>query len=289
MPAKAPPFAAQGDFYFRGAADYEPHAYQYASSSHTGMQPAVIFYAKDENGIIEAVKYAAANKLAMAIRTGGHQYSGASSTFGNNIQIDVTGMPDVWDWDPVTGLLRVSVNYALMDFNARLGQTPAGSGFLFIPHGQCSHVHLGGHAQTGGYGQLGRSFGLFGDHIESFEIITADARKQIIRRNSTDPGDQELFYAVLGGSPGNYGVLTHLTLRPHKDIDHPNSHGLKAAYLYDRDTLKKLFDVMAAMSDDANYPGDFDYCVTVLSAAEIVFEGFCPNMDETMAAQYKAQ
>jgi hypothetical protein len=65
MPAKAPPFAAQGDFYFRGAADYEPHAYQYASSSHTGMQPAVIFYAKDENGIIETVKYAAANKLVV--------------------------------------------------------------------------------------------------------------------------------------------------------------------------------------------------------------------------------
>ena len=92
MPAKAPPFAAQGDFYFRGAADYEPHGYQYASSSHTGMQPAVIFYAKDENGIIETVKYAAANKLAMAIRTGGHQYSGASSHIREQ-------HPDRCDWN----------------------------------------------------------------------------------------------------------------------------------------------------------------------------------------------
>ena len=103
-----------------------------------------------------------------------------------------------------------------------------------MPHGQCTDVHLGGHIQTGGYGQLGRSFGLIGDHVRSLEIIDHASQEQEITRES----DPEQFYAWLGGSPGNMGVLTHVTLEVHRDSDYVGSMGLKVVHLYEEGTLK---------------------------------------------------
>jgi len=242
------------------------------------MRPALILYPKDDQDVIAAIKYAKKHNIAVAVRTGGHQYSGSSSTGGDNIQLDLSRTYMEFEWDNVTGLLRVGVSWALLELDAKMGTMG-----LFVPHGQCRQVHVGGHAQSGGYGSLCRGFGLFADNIEDFEIITADGHKRTVHRGSQGQEEKDLFFAVLGGSPGNFGVLTHVTLRPHHNTAHLESRGLKTVYLYTHSTLKALLDLGIQFSKEDDMPADYDYCVTLSSATNLIhmFE----NVDELMLAQ----
>lgn len=81
----------------------------------------------------------------------------------------------------------------------------------------------------------------------------------------------ELFNAILGGSPGNFGVITHYIIEVYKDADYyfqePDGipHGLKAVWLYNEPVLTALLGEVAAMADDADFPRNFDLCVGVFS------------------------
>ena len=73
---------------------------------------------------------------------------------------------------PPLNLLRAGISFALLEMNEMLMSMN-----MFLPGGQCSHVHLGGHVQTGGYGMITRSHGLLSDYVEGFEIVVADEDK----------------------------------------------------------------------------------------------------------------
>ena len=268
----------------QGSEDYQDAKYQYASSSHEidhNMNPALVIQPQNKDDIVLALKYAKSQNIAVAIRTGGHQYSGASSTSAPNIQLDLEKTfrgPDdrtVFETDGRT-FVRTSVSWDLGSFNAYLTKHQ-----LFVPHGQCTHVHIGGHVQTGGYGQLARSFGLFGDHVLSLEIINHQGESQEITK-ATDP---ELFFALLGGSPGNLGVLTHFTIEVHRDSDYQGSRGLKALYWYNPKTLKRLLDILVKMSDDENFPRNYDLCVSVLSSSFPLLD-LWPDLDNKMRVEH---
>ena len=138
-------------------------------------------------------------------------------------------------------------------------------------------MHIGGHVQTGGYGQLGRSFGLFGDHVVSLEIIDSDGNEVTVTKDS----NEDLFYAILGGSPGNFCVLTHFTIKVYSDNDYKGSRGLKTIYWYSPETLRNLLNILVKMEKDGNYPRNYDYCVSMLSSSFDLFR-LCPELDGQM-------
>jgi len=238
------------------------------------MDPKLIVYAQNVDDIKGIIKYAKDKKIAVAIRSGGHQYSGASSTTGDNILLDLSqtfrGPEDLTcKKTDTTATVRASVSYSLKEFNAFLQEKK-----VFIPHGQCATVHLGGHVPTGGYGQMGRSFGLLADHVTELEIVDYDAKEKTVTKD-TDP---DLFKAILGGSPGNFGVIKHFTINVYQDKDFRGSIGLKCMFLYKRATLERLLTYLAEMSDNPNFDRNYDLCVNVVSSRNNLASYF-PEME----------
>lgn len=268
----------QGRVVVRGEGDYAECNYQYATTSRieqNDMNPSWILYPRNVEDIQLAVEYARKNGLSIAVRTGGHQYSGASSTTGDNFTIDLSDAFQEFEHDPSTDQVRLGVSQALFEVSEKLGDRG-----LFVPHGMCGHVHVGGHATTGGYGQLTRAYGLFADHILELEIITADGEQRKIRRDSNSPDDKDLFFAILGGSPGNIGIITHFTIETHRDDEHPHSRGMKLIYFYSSRRLRRLLNLLVELADDEDLPADYDFSVTVMSESNLSQAGFAGTPDK---------
>ncbi|ORY60755.1 FAD binding domain-containing protein [Pseudomassariella vexata] len=256
--------------------DYALFNRQYATSTYRedhDMYPDLIIQPKGDEDVVKAVNWARSNKIAISVKSGGHQYSGASSTSGRNIQLDLSNtykhLMRIDPVDPVDQdktLIYVGVSIHLKDFSAYLIHNS-----LFIPHGQCAYVCIGGHVQTGGYGQVGRSFGLLGDHVRTIRMVCHDG----IIRDITKRNDTELFNAILGGSPGNFGIITHYIIEVYKaahyvgTVEGPRGikgpYGLKGIWMYSPKILKKLLTAVAEMADDPEFPRGFDLNINVLS------------------------
>ena len=125
---------------------YIAHAYQYSTTSHQKghLEPAAVIYPANVDDIVTALKYAKETNIGIAVRTGGHQYSGASSTSGDNIQLDLSDTFNDFTYDADRNLVHAGISFSLLEMNNRLRERG-----LFVPHGQCLHVHLGGHVQSG--------------------------------------------------------------------------------------------------------------------------------------------
>lgn len=203
---------------------------QYATSSfpEADMTPFMVAYPIDEADIKVAITFAKAHNKRIVARSGGHQYTGKSS--GNQSTI-VLSMDAFKQFTYITdNLVEVGPAVRLTDLAASFKD--AG---ITIPHGECPMVCIGGHAQTGGYGHLLRSFGLALDYVEAFTIVLADGSISTVKRPAGDPTteDEELFWGVLGGNAGSFGIVTRYRIKCVKDSDHPLSYGFAATRKYD--------------------------------------------------------
>ncbi|KAF1969285.1 FAD binding domain-containing protein [Bimuria novae-zelandiae CBS 107.79] len=256
----------QGNWFLPRTAAYTRTNDLYATSTYgkeRDMNPGEILQPTGIEDIQNVVKYANYVGKPIAIRSGGHQYSGASSTGPNGIQLDLkpTFRRPKLDLKLIHEnngkvYIRSSVSWTLSEFYDFLLDHG-----VFLPTGQCATVCLGGHVQTGGYGMLARSFGLFGDYVVELEIV--DHSGNVVKVTKVTHPD--LFYGFLGGSPGNMGVLTHFKVEVQEDRKHQDSKGLWVAFPYRQDTLKSLLDILVEKGEDPNLERNYDLNVNILS------------------------
>jgi len=121
--------------------------------------------------------------------------------------------------------------------------TPLG---LVVPMGVCQDVNVGGHFQSSALGFLTRSFGSGMDHVKAFRIVNAEGEVQRVDRSS----DPDLFWAVLGGGPGSWGVVLDYTIEAIQAATAPHTHIIVKVFPYSHELFvnmgKKYLDIMSA-------------------------------------------
>jgi FAD/FMN-containing dehydrogenase len=170
-------------------------------SKRMQITPRVRVVAASAAAVSAAILWATNNGLGFAIRSGGHSYEGFSQS--PDLVIDVRGM---------TGIKLAADNKSVsIGSGASLGSVydKLALSDLAIPAGSCFPVGVAGHSLGGGFGLLGRPFGLACDSILSMEMV--DASGKILTVSERENPD--LFWALRGGGNGNFGVVTNFNFR----------------------------------------------------------------------------
>ena len=178
--------------------------YDQARKVWNGMvdrRPAAVVYCAGSDDVVAAVKFARSRSLLVAVRAGGHNIGGASVCDGGLV-IDVSRMKRI-EVDPIKRTARAQAGLNLGEFDAA---TQAHG--LATTMGINSDTGIAGLTLGGGFGKLGRKYGLTCDNLVSVEIVTADGR--LLRASTSEHPD--LFWAVRGGG-GNFGIVTRLEYR----------------------------------------------------------------------------
>jgi FAD/FMN-containing dehydrogenase len=167
-------------------------------------RPALIAQVTGVADVRTAVDFARDNGgLLLAVKCGGHSVSG-QSTCDMGMMIDLSPFRDV-RVDPAARTARVTGGSLLgaLDHEAMAYD-------LVTTMGTVSHTGVGGLVTGGGFGRLGRRFGLAIDNLLSVDVVTADGQ---FRRASADD-NADLFWGVRGGG-GNFGIVTSFEFRLH--------------------------------------------------------------------------
>jgi FAD/FMN-containing dehydrogenase len=166
-------------------------------------RPALIARCLSDSDVQAAVRFAAAHRMLVSIRGGGHHIAGNAVADGG-LMIDMSGMRAVVV-DPERRTARVGAGALLADLD-RASQAHG----LAVPLGINSTTGVAGLTLGGGFGWLTRRLGMTIDNLLAAKIVTADGE---VRRVSatTNP---ELFWAVRGGG-GNFGVATSFEFQLH--------------------------------------------------------------------------
>ncbi len=202
--------------------------------------PALIARCSGPADVAEAVKFAAANRLLLSVRGGGHSFSGLSVA-EKGLMIDLSQMNSV----RVDRERRV----ATVEGGALLGALdhetlPLG---LATTAGTVSHTGVGGLTLGGGFGRLGRRFGLACDNVRSFDVVTADGKLTV----ANGQRNKDLYWGMRGGG-GNFGVATAFEFQLHP-VD-PIVLGGKLVWAWPDapDVLRFFFEFATTAPDELN-------------------------------------
>lgn len=195
---------------------------------HSGIgEPAAVIRAASVDDVRGAVRYAAAERLDIMIRGGGHSAWGGVP---GGLTLDISALDAV----EVEGT-RVHVGGGALWGGVAHALAERGLG---LSSGDTASVGVGGLTLGGGIGWMVRAWGLAADQLVGAQLVTA--RGDVVE--VTETSHPELLWALRGGG-GNFGVVTRFDFEAH-----PLDGVVHAVYGLEGDArpvLRVLADVLA--------------------------------------------
>ena len=212
--------------------------------------PALVVQPTGAADVQHAVNFARDNSLLLAVKCGGHAAAGTSSC-DKGLQIDLSQLRNA-RVDRAAKTARIAGGSLLgeLDYEAMAHG-------LVTTAGTVSHTGVGGLTLGGGFGRLGRRFGMSIDNVLEMDIVTPDGK---LRRVGPE-NDADLYWALRGGG-GNFGVVTSFLFQLHEMqrdvvtgyVAYPISEARQVLRFYGEHSMK-MPDEMSMGAGIGNRPG----------------------------------
>ena len=186
-----------------GPADAGYDAARKVWNATVDRRPALIARCFTTQDVQAAVRFAAAHRMLLSVRGGGHHIAGNAVAEGG-LMIDLSGMRTV-SINAEKRTARVGPGALLADLD-RESQAHG----LATPLGINSTTGVAGLTLGGGFGWLTRRFGMTVDNLLGATVVTADAAVHEVSASA----EPDLFWALRGGG-GNFGAVTSFEFRLH--------------------------------------------------------------------------
>ncbi|KAK6200842.1 hypothetical protein LQW54_009425 [Pestalotiopsis sp. IQ-011] len=165
--------------------------------------------------VAATVKFAKSNNIRLVIRNTGHDFLGRSTgaaalaVWTHNLDsIEVTS----WSDSTYSGT-AMKLGAGVLGYKA---SEVAHDNGLVVVGGECPTVGIaGGFTLGGGHSALSTEFGLAADQTLEFEVVTANG--SIVTASWKQNPD--LYWALSGGGPGTFGIVTSLTIRAFPEVN----------------------------------------------------------------------
>ena len=195
--------ALQGSVIVPRDRSYEAARRVYSWNPITNKFPAMIVRCAVPADVIQAVNFARANNLEVAVKGGAHDIQG-SSVCGGGMVIDLSPMKQI-RIDPDRRIAHVGAGATAGELNAAAHLHGMAACLGCDPGPGIAGVTLGG-----GMGWLTAKYGAACDNVLSMQIVTADGQSQF----ADNQHNEDLFWGLRGGG-GNFGIVTEFEYRLH--------------------------------------------------------------------------
>ena len=232
----------RGTAYAAGEEGYDEASRAWNLNAH--QEPAVVVMAEGAVDVMAAVRFARELGVGVGVMATGH---GVGAPCDGGVLINTSRMRGV-RVDPVARTARVEAGALWTDVIPE-AQAHGLAGLV----GSSSHVGVVGYTMGGGFGWLGRRYGLNAASVTEADVVTADGE---LLRVSADE-HPELFWG-LGGGGGNFGVVTSLEFRLY-----PITAVYGGNVFYPLEKAREVLDLYARWS--ADLPDEMTTAVTFLN------------------------